>query len=148
MLRSNLHQLLCIGFCGGFFSNFACQASSLLEEISWALAVCGGRELACPWCFTSSVAAWCWCCLLPGPSLPRHAWLCWGNPEFHFLFLHCLSRGSPAPRRREVSQPWAVASVPASCQLWRHQAASLRQVQTFPCSSVTCHVLHIRHHLL
>lgn len=53
MLRSNLCQLLCNGFCGFFFSTFACQESSLLERMSRALAACGGRELA--WCFTCPV---------------------------------------------------------------------------------------------
>lgn len=96
MLRSNLCQLLCNGFCR-FFSNFACQESSLLEGIFRALAVCGGRELVCPWCFTSSVWAVCQCHLLPDPSLPWHARLCWRNPGFPFITLCCLSHSTHTP---------------------------------------------------
>lgn len=122
---SNLCQLLCNGFCG-FFSNFPCQESSLLEGMSRALAVCGGRELACPWCFTSSVWArcshgacrWCFtssvwamCYLLPDASLPWHAGLCWRNPGFHFIVFCRLSQSSHTHHCREVSQPRAVAAV-------------------------------------
>lgn len=78
----------------GFFSTFACQESSLLERISLALAVCQGRELGCPWCFTSSVWALCWCYLLSDPSLPWHAWLCCRHPGFHCIILCCLSHSS------------------------------------------------------
>lgn len=124
MLRSNLHQLVCIEFCS-VFSNFVCQMSSQ-EEVPWALAVCRGRDLACPWCFTSSMSAWSWCCALPGPSLPWRVWLHWGNPGFQFLLLPCHSSSSPTNHCREGSQPWAMPSAPAPCQLWRHPAASPR----------------------
>lgn len=78
------------------FSSFARQASWGLEEISWAPAVSGGREVARPWCFTSSVSTGCWCHPLPGPSIPKHSWPCWGNPAFHFLLPqqpHMLQHG-------------------------------------------------------
>lgn len=96
---------------------------SLFEEIPWASAVYRGKELACPWCFTSSLSAWGWCHPSPGPSLPQRAWLYRGNPGFHFL-LRRLSRSSPSRPCREGSQPRATPPAPAPCPLRRHRAAS------------------------
>lgn len=151
MLRSNLHQLLCIGFCG-FFSNFACQMSSLLEEIPWALAICGGRELAgmslVLYLFKYQPGAGVTRCQVPAsPRAPGCT-----REILNFTFFSSAASPTAAPHAAAGRAPSCgqcyLRLHPASCGDTKQLHHVLRQVQTFPCSSVTCHVLQIRHHLL
>lgn len=109
----------------GFFSTFACQESSLLERISLALAMCQGRELGVPGALPPQCepCAGVTCCQIPAsPGMPGCAAGILGFTALSSAASHT------AATHREVSQPWAVASVTAPCQLWKHHAAPLHPV--------------------
>lgn len=136
-----LHWIFC-------FLQFCVSSELIVRRDTLGISHVQG-ELACPWCFTCSMSAWCWCHPLQGPSLPQCAWLHQGNPRFHFS-----SAASPKAAPHTTTER---APSRGQCYLHLHLTSCggteqlhhvLHQAQTFPCWSVTCHVLQIRHLLL